>query len=179
MIYLKYFNPDLELIRDGGPRRSAKPTYEVAIGGDRYILKAASKGPYRDELFRERDVLLQVPDVPHVSHFKDWFEWGEYVALLKEYVPGQVLRECRAFSKYKIHQELGETINTLHEKGIAGVEPDLENIIISPEGGSGTLMDFESAYFRHLCGNPLFEYLKQEDTQKLKESLIQPRKRRF
>jgi tRNA A-37 threonylcarbamoyl transferase component Bud32 len=108
-----------------------------------------------------------------LSHYLNFYDSvKEYTALLRDYIDGKTLEESGIpLDSKRIQEQLRVTINSFHERGISGLDISADNIIISPDRGRGTLIDFNAAVFREECKRAdYFEGLKKEDYSMLKQS---------
>ena len=178
MVDVTLFDHNMEFVRDLTPNRKSqgKAIYQVGLEGSLYIMKIVStRESYqidREELLKERDVLERARGIENITNLLNFYDHvPEYVAILKEYAEGDELKGLnRPFDKNGIKKRLHHTITAFHDRGIAGLDPHKENIIISPDGKQGTFNDFNIAYFREECTADFFESLKKRDYTSLRSA---------
>lgn len=182
MIDVTLFDPHLEFRRDLAPNRRllGKATYQVGLDGSLYVMKIVSTDEaYKTdlkELEQERRVLTRARGIDNITNLLNFYSHvEEYVAILKEYAAGDILKGLnRPFDKNKVVRRLSDIIAEFHERGIACLDINKGNIVISPDGKRGTIIDLNIAYFREDCTTvEFFERLKQEDYADLKRAFRQ------
>jgi serine/threonine protein kinase len=171
MIDIHPFDHRLGLVSELSPLRNCagSATYKVSLDGSFYVMKIASTGKLynaeREELLKERDALRRADDINNITHLEEFYDHVPgYIALLKMYVEGDTLGKLqRPYDRFRIKKSLTTTIDALHETGISSLDIHPENIIISPDGRKGTLIDFNIAVFVEECTAASFERHKKRD----------------
>jgi len=115
-----------------------RPVYHVRKNNIDYILKAFdyTQSWERRHIDIEKEVLEMSKDVEGITHLvKDYgVIKNEHIAILKEYAEGQEISYVTKINKDKFKKQLKNTINDLHDLGVARLDVEERNIIISPSG---------------------------------------------
>jgi len=133
--------------------------------GGKVILKRLEKSGDCERHFKEIEVGVKLRGVQHVAFFHRFFETEEHMWLVFDHAEGVDLLtwmeeyDFEPVPDVTVRQIAGQLITTLsnvHEKGVAHKDIKLENLILDPNSGIVTLIDFGLAYsFRkgrqHLC----------------------------
>lgn len=122
-----------------------KAIYQVKHQEQFYILKAArvSWGWGYWKLKEETEVLSRAFDQQGITHLvRDYGIINGYKAILKEYVDGDTLADCwRETSLTSVHHQIEGIVTALHQKQVYGLDFGGENIIISPNRQTATIVD--------------------------------------
>ena len=128
---------------------SLSKVYRISHDGKFFLFKTSSDSNERGrEIIRREYELSLGCDHPHIAHiflYEKNTHLGE--GILMEYIEGRNLNEYLAEnpsykSRERIFDELLETVNYLHKKGIVHNDLKPENILISRNGDALKLIDF-------------------------------------
>lgn len=128
--------------------------YEVEKEGSIYVLKVARVWSRwaADHLEQEAEILRLADGVDGITHLVQTYGdiAGYRNPILKEFHEGQNISKLRIkIQDTNVQRKLENTIRDLHCLGIAGIEVKGKNIVVSPDGGEGKIIDLGSGVIYH------------------------------
>ncbi|MBU0959668.1 MAG: serine/threonine-protein kinase [Nanoarchaeota archaeon] len=123
--------------------------FRVKRDGEDYVLKGCDEvGEHAQAINREKAALKRARGIKEIPRLIEDYEWvgGDY-AFLKEYVPGEVLHKIdrRLILNRGLKNGLTSVVRKAHLRGIANLDIEPRNILISPDFSEARLFDFDNA----------------------------------
>lgn len=137
-------DPSLEFVESYD--RSTFVVCKVEKEGQFYILKVDNNRTHNtSQVKHERIVLTKAKDVLGITHLvQDYGVMGDYEAILKEFAPGEIFNGFQE-NAIELMRSLESTVGSLHLLRIAGLEAIPQNIVVSSDNSSITIVDLGSA----------------------------------
>ena len=108
------------------------------------------RGRQINHLQREACALKRGEGIPGIpSLVKDYGRQEDFYAILREYAKGKTVEEMpsRTIQDEHLYSLLLETIHSLHTRGIANLDINRENVVVSPNKQTATIIDLGHAIF--------------------------------
>jgi tRNA A-37 threonylcarbamoyl transferase component Bud32 len=122
-----------------------KKVYRVSHRGLSAVLKASIGWK---EIITEAKVLIRAQEIIRVprllippKHF------GDCCAIVKSYIPGNILGFNNKINDPKLQNQLEETVEAFHALGISGLDIHEMNILLNPAEKYASICDFGGCYF--------------------------------
>ncbi|WUH93747.1 class III lanthionine synthetase LanKC [Streptomyces sp. NBC_00433] len=115
-------------------------------------------------LERERDALLRLSGLGVAPEVRDWFVLGDHRFLVMEFLEGKPLNsqfshrhplltpdpdpaEVAGYTEWalRVHARVEQAVAAIHSRGVVFNDLHMYNIMVSPDGESVRLLDFEAA----------------------------------
>lgn len=168
---IKQIDPNMELELPYRENQKGKTNvYKVkdkTTGANSTIKTAPLADPKANAwLSREQRALTLIRDenLPVVNRLIDTYNQTKGVkAIRKEWFDGEPLNKYGKVQDPELKEELRYTIERLHDKGIANLDLDAQNVMVSKDWEKIKLIELDTAEFKDDCGNAEFEEHKKED----------------
>lgn len=149
-----------------------RPVYHVRKNNIDYILKAFdyNRSWERRHIDIEKEVLEMSKDVEGITHLvKDYgVIKNEHIAILKEYAEGETLSKFGKIINREVKEQLISAISELHYIGIANLDINDSNVVVSKDKNSAKIIDLGYCKFKRNLTAHQFDVYRTTDFEDLK-----------
>jgi len=161
-----------------------RPVYKVKKNEDVYVLKVflADDEWNSRHLNTERTVLERAKDLTGITRLAHFYGViSPHIALLKEYAAGEDINLApldtrkntdifpeRTYICHALKTQINDTVQKLHNLGIADLDLSGKNVVISPDKKSAKIVDLGHCVLQEDVDAETFELSKSRDLYNLK-----------
>lgn len=173
---VRLFDPSLVVTRELYPHLDS-PVYVVRKNWDNYVFKG--KACYKTRIDAETLALNLAEGLPGIPRLKRYYGIVEnHVALLKQFVEGDTIQElnergaARGLDVAELIQQIRGITYNLHKAGIARLDLNPSNVVISLDGKTATLIDLDICIFKNQSSKSLFEDMCRLDNDYIERLFV-------